>query len=879
MPAAQTHSRFPPTWPAAAPISCWAATRNSWRAKRSANRPWTRTRCPKRSGTRCWPATRSKPTASTMKSPPSAGCTSWAPRGTIRGASTTRCGAAPPARRRGTRGASCSRARYGSRRRPTTWTGTASAKTSRRALRMRWARRRPPARGPSSTRTRPTGSWNGIHRPNGWSSAEASPSRGPSEGPEAEHPCRRKPNEDGDGEADDGVAAAFGGLILIGVVGEAPRVGGKDAAVGEGFAQGHVDLHPSVHRPARSLKEGAQGPLAEPEERDEHRRPGDEEQQDDDDERLLPQGHVLYALEHGGQGHAYRAHREADGREDAGKLRDVEGRRRGRRRDGLHDLDGLRGRGGHGLVQAGRGDLVLGRGKLGELVADERGHLLVRRPERLPDADGARDDLDNRGVPVAAAAVVEDTVSADEEIIAVPLGESRGDLHGLPARPAAFKVGDEDAAHRRERRVGGDVVHADAKPARAAVEIERAHLEHGGPGPRVEVREVDEIAQQRPQVPGEQREPLDVRERGDLGRKDLVLAEEVLKGFPPGAGEDDVDPRSPKIRNRRGRLGADPGLVRAKLLREVRPVSGGECGLAGAEQRDDRGPVETRERGGPCGVDPLQQRKGLAGLDPGERKRDQRRGVRRKLAQGELPEVLVVKVEAGDAVGVKSGELGAGEVVRDLGANGRHRGEGLRCRRPEGCGSRGTRRLGPCLEGRKVGIEGGNRLLGRLALALDDVLDERPDPLVGRSLGPEHAVALEGSLRDGSCHLHRLFGRDRGRRGAQPRKDPARRIRNGRALGAGGDGVQRERVGALEQQARVLEPGAGPGHGGDHLRRPHVAVAVRIDEGQRALVNLQPLDRAAEGDPELLVQLAQGQQVVGRRKGNLVESARGNEIP
>src|ERR1019366_6625923 len=116
---------------------------------------------------------------------------------------------------------------------------------------------------------------------------------------------------------------------------------------------------------------------------------------------------------------------------------------------------------------------------------------------------------------------------------------------------------------------------------------------------------------------------------------DVCSSDLVLKGFPPGAGEDDVDPRSPKIRNRRGRLGADPGLVRAKLLREVRPVSGGECGLAGAEQRDDRGPVETRERGGPCGVDPLQQRKGLAGLDPGEGKRDQRRGVRRKLAQGE----------------------------------------------------------------------------------------------------------------------------------------------------------------------------------------------------------------------------------------------------
>src|ERR1017187_10002661 len=43
-------------------------------------------------------------------------------------------------------------------------------------------------------------------------------------------------------------------------------------------------------------------------------------------------------------------------------------------------LGGLLGRGGHGLVQAGRGDLVLGRGKLGELVADERGHLLLRRP-------------------------------------------------------------------------------------------------------------------------------------------------------------------------------------------------------------------------------------------------------------------------------------------------------------------------------------------------------------------------------------------------------------------------------------------------------------------------------------------------------------------
>ena len=75
--------------------------------------------------------------------------------------------------------------------------------------------------------------------------------------------------------------------------------------------------------------------------------------------------------------------------------------------------------------------------------------------------------------------------------------------------------------------VGGEVLDLDAEAARAAVEVERAGLEHRGPGPRVEVEEVDEVAQDDAEVAAEEGEALDIGGGRDARRQELVLAEEV----------------------------------------------------------------------------------------------------------------------------------------------------------------------------------------------------------------------------------------------------------------------------------------------------------------------------------------------------------------
>ena len=79
---------------------------------------------------------------------------------------------------------------------------------------------------------------------------------------------------------------------------------------------------------------------------------------------------------------------------------------------------------------------------------------LVREPRRPADADRVLDDLDDRRVPVAALAVVEDAVAADHEVVGVAARERGGDRHLLAralARRSRSRRG-RCRAERRERR-------------------------------------------------------------------------------------------------------------------------------------------------------------------------------------------------------------------------------------------------------------------------------------------------------------------------------------------------------------------------------------------------------------------------------------------
>ena len=93
-PAASARSRFRPTWPAAAPISCSAAIPSSWRRPRPARA--TPTIANFQRGAR--EVSRAMRGASASRCSRPAACTSSAPSATSRGASTTSCAAVRDAR-------------------------------------------------------------------------------------------------------------------------------------------------------------------------------------------------------------------------------------------------------------------------------------------------------------------------------------------------------------------------------------------------------------------------------------------------------------------------------------------------------------------------------------------------------------------------------------------------------------------------------------------------------------------------------------------------------------------------------------------------------------------------------------------------------------
>lgn len=94
-------SRWPPTWPAVVPTSCWAVTRTFWRTSTFASKAWTRWRL--RTNTRP-PGTRRCRSSRTLPKPRPRRCrrpvdyTCWAPNGTNHGVSTTSCVGAPGVR-------------------------------------------------------------------------------------------------------------------------------------------------------------------------------------------------------------------------------------------------------------------------------------------------------------------------------------------------------------------------------------------------------------------------------------------------------------------------------------------------------------------------------------------------------------------------------------------------------------------------------------------------------------------------------------------------------------------------------------------------------------------------------------------------------------
>ena len=73
--------------------------------------------------------------------------------------------------------------------------------------------------------------------------------------------------------------------------------------------------------------------------------------------------------------------------------------------------------------------------------------------------------------------------------------------------------------------------------------------------------------------------------------------------------------------------------------------------------------------------------------------------------------------------------------------------------------------------------------------------------------------------------------------------------------------------------------GAGEATGRDHLGCADPTVLVGVDQRQGLLVELEPLHRAGEGDPELLVELSERDEIDPPIEANLIEATCAEETP
>src|SRR4029450_1809460 len=117
-------------------------------------------------------------------------------------------------------------------------------------------------------------------------------------------------------------------------------------------------------------------------------------------------------------------------------------------------------------------------------------HFLVRRKERLPDADGVINNFGYSRVPIAPLSVEENPVSTHHEVLRVAPSERRYNLHlfaGAFAEAIAVgKIGSRQAGHRSMLR---GVLYEQAKVTAPLVEKKRSGQENGLPLSAIEILE------------------------------------------------------------------------------------------------------------------------------------------------------------------------------------------------------------------------------------------------------------------------------------------------------------------------------------------------------------------------------------------------------
>ena len=167
------------------------------------------------------------------------------------------------------------------------------------------------------------------------------------------------------------------------------------------------------------------------------------------------------------------------------------------------------------------------------------------------------------------------------------------------------------------------------------------------------------------------------------------------------------------------------------------------------------------------------------------------------------------------------------------------------------------------------------------AHAIRDFPDDRRDRRLLGALRHDDAVAVEQGGGKDAVRFHRL---------RQVHRRAGGLVEMGQNAAGGGenlfpvlsaviDGVQVQRVAALEKRVRAFQGAASPLDSRDEFRRADAAIVVGVNEGGGLRIKLQPGDGAGQRDPEFLVEFIQAYQVRAGFQPHLVETARAVEAP
>ena len=435
-----------------------------------------------------------------------------------------------------------------------------------------------------------------------------------------------------------------------------------------------------------------------------------------------------------------------------------------------------------------------------------------------------------------------------------------------------------------------DARHPDAEFAGAAVDVEGAGLEDGLALVAVKITERDKVVEQLVEVPVVIHQANHVTDGLHLVRQLQVTTDQFLELGPARPLEEGLHPVQAQPLHFGPGLGGLPGLERGEGLFHLAPLAFGQLSAL-PEQGGDHQVGEAGNGGGPGRVHALAQGQRPIGVDVGQREVLHLGHGRGQVLDGQGFIGGRCRVERFRRPGVEGCQAAAGEVVVDLAFQPAVHGRSLQRRLAERQNGRVARGLRPPAgiqgQGVEEGIDpflGDTRQTGAVLVAAhtgDHLAYQLPRVVVVRGILGDDAVTVEARVVQQGARVghvlngHRLRillaqkGQQLAGRGEQPLAFRLALV----------DGTQWQLAGAGHERTHVPEHRAHPVDRGQHLLDPHPPVTAHVEQFQGAAVEFQPVHRAAERGPQLLVEFAQVADILGRFQANLVKTAEPAETP